>query len=358
MSNIRLRAHKKRNFWLIPNDWIASCKVRNALEKISVLILDFEGASVPTEVVMQISFLETLRHLGVTEKEYGNIYRIEKETSGKAIDVILDNFKRKYSEIIPGSVTIEEMEAIRKQKYLDIVEKYNLMTFPYIKNTIGLSEREDVETIFLSNGAHDALYKILTKDGICENPDWKSLNHTFGKNETWRDAEKSKYEICVRNSAGRVYYHHLMASDSATRLKAAKELGLTETEAKDKALVLAAFSEKFDIPPNKILVIEDNPKTLQKMGEALKKVWGKKFKPLKAIYVVHEFNHEKEMPSPELCETIAILQGPAPISLCKNYGITQTPELAALANEIYGEPMQTASQPKAGIPNIIFKSPK
>jgi len=268
-------------------------RVYNILRGILIGSWDFEGASIPTEVVMQGSFKWVLSKNGV----FRDIYDIEKETSGRGLNDIFETFKINHNL----SASVDDMLNMRRDIYLKIVDDYDLTLFPFVKPVAkflhqGVAFREKgAEQFFLSNGDHDAIKKIAGDAGV------------FPR-----------------------YIDRIYASNSPERLKFAEERGLNKG---DKAAFLAAYSIEKMVPPFKILLVEDNHRHIESTQKQMREVWGDLLsrKPsvshitgvtedkleVQEFYVLNEFNGRHNFTP----NTGVVFPGYAPKKLCQDLGM-------------------------------------
>lgn len=268
-------------------------KVYDILRGIRIGSWDFEGASIPTEVVMQGSFKYVLASNGV----FRDIYDIEKETSGHGLDQIFETFKINHKL----DASVANMLDMRRDIYLKIVDDYELTLFPFVKPVAkflhqgGVFRQNGAEQFFLSNGDHKAIKKIAGDAGV------------FPR-----------------------YIDRIYASDSPERLKFAEERGLNKG---DKAAFLAAYSIEKMVPPFKILLVEDNHRHIESTQKQMREAWGDLLsrKPsvsretgvteekmeVQEFYVLNEFNGRHNfMPN-----TGVVFSGFAPKNLCQALGM-------------------------------------
>jgi beta-phosphoglucomutase-like phosphatase (HAD superfamily) len=284
-------------------DSIITPQLNAIISKSEIVSWDFEGASIATEVVMQGSFKKSLDENGVSSDRYGNIYEIEKETSGRTLVDIFTDFKDKYNL----GPSVEQLLDRRRQLYVEMVDQHQLTLFPFVAPIARLAKDKGAKQFFLSNGDHKVILDISSKAGVYPDP-----------------------------------ISHIYASNSPERLEFEEKHG--PRSAGNKGVFLAEYSIEKMVPPYKIVLVEDNPKHINKIQEEMKAAWqdllsrkSAAFKfgltedtigEVQEIYVENEFNVRHGFTP----NTGIVFQGLAPKPLCDELGITSPPSRGTALN--------------------------
>jgi beta-phosphoglucomutase-like phosphatase (HAD superfamily) len=269
-----------------------SPKVEALVSGSDVVVWDFEGASIATEVVMQGSFLKVLQENGVPASKYGDIYQIERATSGRTLVDIFKEFKADYN-LTPS---VEQLLDRRRELYVGMVDQYQLTLFPFVAPLAQRAKEKGNEQFFLSNGDHYVIHDIASKAGVYPN-----------------------------------FISQIYASNSPARLEFEKEHG--PKSAGNKGVFLAEYSVEKLIPPHKIVLIEDNPKHIKNIQKEMKAAWQDLLSrkavaskvgftedtigEVQEIFVENEFNVRHGFAP----NTDIVFQGLAPKPLCDELGI-------------------------------------